>query len=97
MAVILCGHRVIIERPFGGGPSAAVAAMPIGAATLGFLHHRATLDKSFAAIAGAALDIPPPPHLYLPEYGHYARRQLREPLRRLSLDSVRKRLGGRKV
>lgn len=59
--------------------------------TLGFVHHR-TLPEALEATAESGfrlVDISPtPPHLYLPGFGHYERRELARLLDRLGLTCV---------
>jgi sugar phosphate isomerase/epimerase len=66
--------------------------MRIGTTTLGFLHHRSTLEQSLEAIARAGYGVvdisPTPPHPFLPGSGSYERRQLVRLLERLGLDCV---------
>jgi sugar phosphate isomerase/epimerase len=62
----------------------------IGATTLGYLHHRDTLEQSLESLARAGYSLvdvsPTPPHLYLPGSGSYERRQLKRLLGRLGLE-----------
>lgn len=64
--------------------------MRIAATTLGYLHHRATLQDALQSLARAGyrlVDVSPtPPHLYLPGSGLYDRRQIAGELRRLGLE-----------
>jgi sugar phosphate isomerase/epimerase len=64
----------------------------IAATTLGYVHHRATLEESLESLARVGfrlVDISPtPPHLYLPGIGSYEPRQLKRVLGGLGLECV---------
>ncbi len=66
--------------------------MRIGATTLGYVHHRPTIDEALECIADAGyrlIDVSPTqPHFSLPGAGSYERRQLRRRLERLGLECV---------